>query len=105
MIEPASAQLPAIWRGSTYELTLKLYQDEARTKPLNLSAYTVQLQVTGLGVVPVTVNDAEGEVSFSLPWATTNGINTPAQYELWLEQESGAKRYLVLKGTIPVEVG
>lgn len=103
MESAASAQLPVVERGSTYELTLKLFQDEAKTKPLNLSAYTVELEVTGMEIVPVTVNDAEGEVSFSFSWEVTNGINTPMEYKLWLEQESGAKRYLILKGTIPLE--
>lgn len=104
MLEPATANLPPIQRGGTYELALRLYQDAAKTIPLNLSSYTPALIVQGVGALGLTVKGTEGELSFTIASSVSNALPEGGlHFVLWLEQEAGSKRWPIMDGTIPVE--
>lgn len=51
MLIPALINLPEIIKGGTWEIELLLFEDEAETKPFNLTGWTVSLELNGVATL------------------------------------------------------
>jgi hypothetical protein len=112
--EPVEVDLPILRIGSTYIITIQLYEDEAELEPLNLEEYEVELSV-GPGrqfteTKNLTVEDKTGTIELRLQEAEAEELfmGGPEQwvyrYSLWLstEAEGSPERFEILTGGLQV---
>jgi hypothetical protein len=97
-------ELLNVERGVTFRCKITLYEDKAKTKPLNLTGLIVTLAIQGAFSLTagagLTITPLAGEIAVKLTPAQIASVSVPqTSYRLTLE-ESPEEIVAVLKGPI-----
>jgi hypothetical protein len=104
MLIPATAELPEIVVGGTWEISIQLFENEAHTIPFNLTGWTCTLDIknykeltSGAGL---TITVATGLIVPVLTAAETASITTGKELRYWLKIEKAGNVLYPLRGGI-----
>lgn len=104
-VEPVTELLPAR-RGKTFRAIVRFYEDEGKTKALNLSGLTIELAIKGYTTLAsesgLIVNAAAGTVEVVLhDEQTKNAPQNSHHYELTFKQttEGTVETFCPLEGS------
>lgn len=87
--EAVEAQLPVMWAGATYQVTIQLFEDQEENEPVNLTGITVELEIgehiltTGNGL---EVEPRSGSIEVEVQADEVEPLLSSRQFTLWLSE-------------------
>ena len=104
MLNFGAGGLPSIERGMTFLVTLIL--EEAGKKALDLTGFTVEVYVEGVGLLTsgngLTITVKEGKIVVELTPEQTEALTAGTQVNWYVKLKEGTKATPPVKGLIPV---
>jgi hypothetical protein len=110
-LQPAKITLATIWRGASYQLTIRLYEDADQTEPLDYNGYSAKVDggdlFTWTEQGAITTSPKAGEIVVALNGGQTGelagGDEEMAPFALWLvNPEDDTDAHVALRGFVPV---
>ncbi len=103
MLTPAKESF-VVYVGGTFERTIELWEDAAHTKHFNLTGWTVELEIEGVGKLTsgkgLTVSATEGKIEVVMTPTETSEVGPKTQAHYWLSITKGAQTWFPLDGTM-----
>ena len=104
-VKPNQENLGII-RGMTFRARVKLFEDKAKTKALNLTGVTVELDIDGYLTLTegagLTVTKLQGEVVIELTAAQTQEAPPTASLHYFLIFKEGTEKVVPLRGQLEI---